>query len=85
MCSKIYGSLVLILAVVLGALVVNVSIENVDKVMMLIKFFDVMIPILAVGALIKYNFCSAKKNCGCCGQCCSDDKKCHAGSDKSDK
>jgi len=76
MCSKIYGSIVLILAIVLGALVVNVSIENVDKVMMLIKFFDVMIPILAVGALIKYNFCSTKKSHCCCGKC---------GTEKSDK
>jgi hypothetical protein len=82
MCSKIYGSIVLILAVVLGALVVNVSIENVDKVMMLIKFFDVMIPILAVGALIKYIFCSSKKGCCCCcGKCGSNDKNCS--SDKS--
>ena len=64
----------IVLAVVLGALVVNVSIENVDKVMMLIKFFDVMIPILAVGALIKYNFCSTKKTC-CCGNCGTDSKK----------
>ncbi len=78
LCSKFYGSIVLILAVVLGALVVNVSIDNVDKVMMLIKFFDVMIPVLAVGALIKYNFCSSKKACyyGCqkSGSCDKNEK-----------
>lgn len=82
MCSKLYGSLVLILAVVLGALVVNVSIESVDKVMMLIKFFDVMIPILAVGALIKYNFSSKKS---CYEKCGSDEKKCSGSSEKNDK
>jgi len=66
MCGKIYGVLVLLIALVLGFLVINVSMDSVDKVMMVIKFFDVMIPVLAVGALLKYVFCGGKSSCCCC-------------------
>jgi hypothetical protein len=69
MCNKIYGGIVLLLAVVMAIFVINVSVDNIDHVMKVLKFFDVMIPILAVGALIKYIFCGkkCKSKCGKCG------------------
>ncbi len=78
MCSRIFGSIVVLAALVLAFLVMNVSIDNVDHVMMVIKFFDVMIPVLAVGALIKYVFKS--KGCckGCnCSSCGGTDQQCN--------
>jgi len=78
MCNKIYGVIVLLAAIVLAAVVVNISIDNIDSVMKVMKFFDVMIPVLAVGALIKYVFCGSKK-CYCkgkCGKCGSENCKC---------
>jgi hypothetical protein len=81
MCRKIYGSIVLLASVVIAIVVLNVSIDNVEGVMKVMKFFDVMIPVLAVGALIKYIFCGGKKCCkGKCGACGSVNCKC--GTDK---
>ena len=71
MCNKIYGTIVLLVSIVLAVVVLNVSIDNIDGVMKVMKFFDVMIPVLAVGALIKYVFTGKKCKCGCgkCGKC----------------
>lgn len=77
MCNKIYGSIVLLLSIVLAIVVLNVSIDNIDGVMKVMKFFDVMIPVLAVGALIKYIFCGGKRGYKC--KCGSVDCKCCAG------
>lgn len=74
MCNKIYGGIVLLLSIVLAVVVVNISIDNIDSVMKVMKFFDVMIPVLAVGALIKYIFCGGKRGCKC--KCGSGDCKC---------
>jgi hypothetical protein len=85
MCKKLYAAIVILVAIVLAVLVNNVSIDNVDNVMLVVKFFDVMIPVLAVGALIKYIACGHRKHCGCasacncaCGKCgcCKDVKSC---------
>lgn len=77
MCNKIYGSIVLLVSLVLAVIVLNVSIDNIDSVMKVMKFFDVMIPVLAVGALIKYIFCGSKKCCkGKCSKCGSANCKC---------
>jgi hypothetical protein len=89
MCRKLYAGLVLLVAVALAVLVNNVSIDNVDNVMLVVKFFDVMIPVLAVGALLKYIWCGGSK-CGCgskckcaCGKCgCCDTSGACGGTDK---
>ena len=79
MCNKIYGSIVVLAAIVLAVVVANVSIDNIDNIMKVMKFFDVMIPVLAVGALIKYVFCGHKK-CKCkCSKCGT---KCDSKEDK---
>lgn len=65
-CHKIYGAIVLLIALILSFRVNSVSIEGVDQIMKIIKFFDIMIPVLAVGALIKYVFsASASAKCKC--------------------
>jgi hypothetical protein len=70
MCNKIYGSIVVLASIVLAVLVLNVSVDNLDNILKVMKFFDVMIPILAVGALVKYIFCGGKKcKCGTCSKC----------------
>jgi hypothetical protein len=71
MCRKIYAGVVIVVAIALAVLAMNMSIDNVDNVMRVMKFFDAMIPVLAVGALIKYICCGGSKSCGCCGSACS--------------
>ena len=76
MCSKIFGGVVVLVSVILAVLVNTISIDSVDSVMMIMKFFEAMIPVLGVGALIKYVCCSKKKCCGGCSDCKPNGGKC---------
>jgi ABC-type sugar transport system permease subunit len=67
MCNKIFGGLVVLVAIGMALMVNFVSIDNIDGVMRVFKFFDAMIPVLAAGALIKFLFWG-KKGCGACGK-----------------
>jgi len=70
-CCKILISLVIILAVVLAATVAYISGTGKQQALIYVvyisRFFDVMLPVLAVGALLKYLLCHR----GCC---CHDKK-----------
>lgn len=75
MCNKIFLWVVAVLAIAMG-IVSLLGINNpsyMTTLMVVSRFFEVMIPILGVGALVKYVF-------GCHGQShngnCNDKQKC---------
>ena len=74
MCNKMFGGIVVLIAIGLALVVNFVSIDNIDNVMRVFKFFDAMIPVLATGALIKFLFWGGKS--GCCGKCGKDSCVC---------
>lgn len=73
-CRKLFAGIIVLIAVIMGILVNALHPEQLEYVIVISKFFDVMIPILAVGALIKYlcKCCSAK----CCKCCTCNCKSC---------
>lgn len=72
MCKKIMAILFIIVALVLAVLVSSPNKEaHLNLAIAVSRFFDVMIPILAVGALIKYLLG--------CGSSCKQDSKCSCG------
>ncbi len=64
MCSKILAVIAVVVAVVLAALASFLPATQIDYVIAISRFFDIMIPVLAVGALIRY-LCKGA-GCGCC-------------------
>lgn len=56
MCGKIFVTVVLLIAVVLGVLVNVLTPEQLEIIVPISRFFDAILPILAVGALVKYLF-----------------------------
>lgn len=67
-CKRIFPSTLILIALIVAILACTVSIEAMDNVMLIAKFFDVMLPILAVGALVKYLMCGGKNSCCCCNK-----------------
>ena len=71
MCNKIWLWIVAILAIIMG-IVSLLGINNpsyMTTLMVVSRFFEVMIPILGVAALVKYVFCGNSSNCGDKGKC----------------
>lgn len=56
MCMKIFAAFFLILALVMGALVSILPQDQLANLFYVSRFIEVMIPILGVGALLKYLF-----------------------------
>lgn len=77
MCGKLFTAVVVIVAVILAALASLLPPEHLDYVIGISRFFDIMLPVLAVGGLIKYLMCGSKSCCPGCGKsagecvCCS--------------
>ena len=62
MCNRITAIVVIIVAL---ALAITVSVwhqQGLAYIVFVSRFFDVMLPVLAVGALLKYLLCGG---CGC--------------------
>ncbi len=57
MISKLWALVVVVFALVLAILALSLPQGGVAHIIKITAFFDVMIPILAVGALVKYLFC----------------------------
>lgn len=53
-CRKIIAYTTLAIALILAILASTLSPERLGGIVFFVKFFEVMIPVLAVGALIKY-------------------------------
>ena len=62
MLRKVFVTLIVLFALVLAILGISLPKEHIQSVIVVANFFDIMIPILAVGALINYLW----KSCGCC-------------------
>lgn len=72
MCRKFFPAVVIIIAVIMAIAASLARPDSVDYIVMVSRFFDIMLPILAVGALIKYLCCPrmGKKSCHCgCDHC----------------
>jgi len=78
MCGKIFTVIIVLIAVVMALLAIFLPPQHIEYLIVVSKFFDVMLPVLAVGALLKY-LC----RCPVCPKCCDKmdgqkmDGKCH--------
>ncbi len=54
MCGKVMAIVFIVVAVLMGLLACALPSDHLSKVILVAKFFDVMLPILGVGALLKY-------------------------------
>ncbi len=64
MCNTLIAVVTIVLALCMAILVSVLPVTNMHFVIFVSRFFEVMIPILAVGALIKYLCsCPSKKEC----------------------
>ena len=65
-CRKVVATVVIIVALALAVVVSfwHQQQQSLAYIIYVSRFFDVMIPVLAVGALIKYLMCGCC-NCGC--------------------
>jgi len=75
-CNKIIIGIIVVIALVLAILVSIWHQQGLAYIIFVSRFFDVMLPVLAVGALLKYLLC------GCChkhnspeekSECCKKD------------
>ncbi len=73
MYRRIFPVVVIVVAVVMAIAASMAKPDYVDYIVVASRFFDIMLPILAVGALIKYLCCHRRKLCRCacdhCKQC----------------
>lgn len=80
MCGKVLAVIIILIAVVLAALASFMPADKIDVVIATARFFDIMLPVLAVGGLIQY-LCKRNK-CACCKCpcCCKPGEKqsCHS-------
>ncbi len=74
MYMRIFVGLVVLIAVAVGIFALILPRDQLVRLIIFRDFFDVTLPILAFGALIKYLCCCKKKMCCCC--CASDKKSC---------
>jgi|SaaInl4_135m_RNA_FD_contig_71_945609_length_319_multi_5_in_0_out_0_1 hypothetical protein len=59
---KIWAFVIVIFAIVIAILAISLSQAALRPIFIITTFFDVMIPILGVGALVKY-LCCCHSNC----------------------
>jgi hypothetical protein len=72
MCGKIFAGIFVLIALILAIAASLLPAEQLNSVIVVSRFFDVMLPVLGVGALLKYIACS--KKCSSCGKSCSMEK-----------
>ena len=60
MCNKVFAVIIIVVALILAILATVWPQERLADIIYISRFFDVMIPVLAVGALIKYLCCCKK-------------------------
>jgi len=65
-CNKIYATIVFIIAIILCYLVSQRSFDASAVVIPISRLIEVLIPILGIGALIKFIACGKKSACCCC-------------------
>ncbi len=70
-CSKVYAIVVFIIAIVLCYLVTQRSFDASAVIMPISRFIEVLLPVLGIGALVKYIGCH-KSGCCCKTECDKD-------------
>lgn len=65
MCTKIMSTAIVIIALILAIVVSIWHQQVITYIVSVSRFFDVMIPVLAVGALLKYLLCCGGSNSSC--------------------
>lgn len=80
MCGKIFTIVIVLIAVIMALLAIFLPPQHIEYLIVVSKFFDVMLPILAVGALLKY-LCRCPAYAVNCSYCNKDEQasgnKCH--------
>lgn len=54
MCNKILAAATVLIALILAVLAISLQVDQVKPIIEISRFFEVMIPVLAVGALLRY-------------------------------
>jgi hypothetical protein len=67
MIHKLFVAFIVVVAVIVGICAIALPRDEIARLVMFRDFFDVSLPILAFGALVKY-LCSCGGKC-CCGKC----------------
>jgi hypothetical protein len=62
MLRKFFATVMILFAIVLAVLGISLPRANIQWIIVITNFFDIMIPVLAVGALVNYLW----KSCSCC-------------------
>lgn len=63
MCGKLYTWVVVLVALIFAVLAIALPLDRLHDFVLIMRFFETMIPVLAVGALIKYICCGSSNNC----------------------
>jgi hypothetical protein len=72
MIHKLFVAFIVVVAVIVGVCAIGLPREEIPRLVMFRDFFDVSLPILAVGALVKYLCsCGGKCYCGDCSKTCT--------------
>jgi hypothetical protein len=75
MIHKLFIAFIVIVAVIVGVCAIALPRDEIARLVMFRDFFDVSLPILAFGALVKYLCsCSYKCYCGACATSCKTTK-----------
>lgn len=69
MICRLFIAFIVVVAVIVGVLALALPREELVRLIMFRDFFDVSLPILGFGALVKY-LCSCKSRCCCGDQSC---------------
>ena len=65
MCGKVLAVGITIIALSLAIIVSFWHSAGLDYIIFITRFFDVMLPVLGVGALLKFIFSHCNCNCSC--------------------
>jgi hypothetical protein len=75
MIIRLFVAFIVIVAVIVGVMAISLPREEILRLVMFRDFFDVSLPILGFGALVKYLCSCTCRKCACgCGnqkECCN--------------
>ena len=69
MIFRLFVVFIVVVAVIVGIMALVLPRDEIIRIVMFRDFFDVSLPILAFGALVKY-LCSCGRQKCCCGNSC---------------
>lgn len=75
MFMRLFVILIVLISVIVGVLALTIPRDEIVKLIIFRDFFDVSLPILAFGALVKYLCTCTRKKCCCNDPSCVVTKK----------